>query len=63
MEFVDFLKSISTEMSKTNSETNPTTEGFLEALSAWLEDTTENEPKDFDWQFASQLIRAGIFYE
>ncbi len=62
-EFVAYLRSISDEMEKSAAETNPTTEGFLDGLARWLEDSKEIGPENFNWEFASNLIRAGVYYE
>ena len=63
LDFVAFLQQISNQMQKSAAETNLSTDAFLGGLAAWLKDSEETGPTNFDWDFAAELIRAGIYYE
>jgi hypothetical protein len=62
-EFIAYLRSISIEMEKSVAETNKTTESFLDGLASWLEESNQSHPENFNWEFASNLIHAGVYYE
>jgi hypothetical protein len=62
-DFIVYLRMAAIEMDKSSAETNSTTQGFLDGLARWLEDSKETGPENFNWEFASNIIRAGIYYE
>ncbi len=62
-EFIQFLKLLPTELNNSKAEINDNTNRFLEALVSWLEDTSENPPDGFDWEFVMKLMTAGVYYE
>lgn len=62
-DFIAFLKLLEQDL-KTNRDDweNPALERFLEAMSAWLSDTKEEETAEPSWRlFASTLLAAKIY--
>jgi hypothetical protein len=62
--FVRLLAQRGSSISEPQIE-NPSTRAYLEALAAWVEDTTtDDEPtKDPDWASLAAMLEAALYYE
>jgi len=70
-EFLEFLEELQHDLQYNRPDwENPTLEGFLEAMAAWIEDsdnyhriTGRGKPMDGDWQFLANVLAAARIYE
>ncbi len=62
--FINFIKALSQDAAKNHIEwENTTISDYLESISAWMEDSDEDEVKQIDFKEMAKIFYAGKIYE